>query len=442
MGLNRLRIAFAALAALLTLLWLLSTPVSQLGGGFWPIRHNLILLTGILALGFMAVAIVLAARPVQIESALGGLDKFYRLHKWLGVSGLTLAVVHWLLEILPRSMVRQGWLERPARPPRAPGGETDLLDSLRHPASGIGEWMLYLLILVVLLALWKRFPYHLFFKTHKLTAPAFLLLVFHGVVLMPRDYWTAPIGPVMALILAAGAIAAAASLFRRIGHRRKAAGAVAWHKAYEHNAVLDVGVQLETAWPGHKAGQFAFLDFDDREGAHPFTISSAWKNDGKLTFTIKGLGDYTRRLPELVRDGLGVTVEGPYGRFDFSRGGERQIWIGGGVGITPFIARMQALLDRPAEGSIDLFYSTSAPDHEFVKHVEELAHRTGVHFHLIRTPPDPPLTLDRLQEIAPDWATGEIWFCGPTGFAAAMRKAMTRRGLSPDCFHQELFEMR
>lgn len=45
-------------------------------------------------------------------------------------------------------------------------------------------------------------------------------------------------------------------------------------------------------------GGFAFLDFDDTEGAHPLTISLAWTGDGNLAFSIKGLGDYrsSRRL--------------------------------------------------------------------------------------------------------------------------------------------------
>jgi predicted ferric reductase len=34
-------------------------------------------------------------------------------------------------------------------------------------------------------------------------------------------------------------------------------------------------------------------------------------------------------------------VEGPYGCFDFEDGQPHQIWIGAGIGITPFVARMK-----------------------------------------------------------------------------------------------------
>ena len=443
MALPRLKLLFAALGAILLVGWLLSLPAGEFSGGFWPIRHQLIYGSGVLAIGFMSAAVILAARPVQIESALGGLDKFYRLHKWLGIAGPLMALIHWLLEKAPRWLVAQGWLVRPARPLRgASAAHADLFDNLREAGTQVGEIGLYLLIVLVVLALWKRFPYHLFFKTHRLMAPVYLVLVFHAVVLMEADYWTAPVGPLLGLLMAGGTVAAAASLFGRIGKSRRAVGKVVDLKRYPGNAVLDVGVTLDTAWPGHQAGQFAFLDFDDPEGAHPFTISSSWRDDGKLLFTIKGLGDYTRRLPDLLRVGQAVNVEGPYGCFDFSGTPKRQIWIAGGVGITPFIARLEALAGEESVAPVDLIYSTAAPDDGFIAHVSALAAKTGVRLHLLVTPRDGLLTLERLEQLIPQWLTADVWFCGPSAFGTAMREAMTKRGFPTARFHQELFEMR
>ena len=49
--------------------------------------------------------------------------------------------------------------------------------------------------------------------------------------------------------------------------------------------------------------------------------------------------------------GQEVKVEGPYGCFTFDDGRARQIWIGGGVGVTPFIARMKHLAREQADPS-------------------------------------------------------------------------------------------
>jgi len=442
MEIRRLKFLFAAIAALLTLAWLSSIDLTGLSRGFWPLRGLLIPFTGILAIGFMSIAVVLAARPVQVESALGGLDKYYLLHKWLSVGGVIMAVVHWLLEIVPRSLARNGWLERPQRPPAPAAVDASLIDTLRGPAAEVGEWGLYLLLVLVALALWKRFPYHLFFKTHRLMAPLFLVLIFHGAVLMPKSYWTAPVGPLLALLMAAAAVAAALSLFGRIGQSRRATGQVTEFRLYPGNSVLDVGVRLETAWPGHDAGQFAFLDFDDVEGAHPFTISSAWHGDGRLVFSIKGLGDYTRTLPQIVHVGQAVTVEGPYGRFDFRDADRRQVWIAGGVGITPFIARLQAIAGTAPTAPTDLVYSTAAPDDGFIAQVAGYAAEAGVAFHLLDSRKEGFLTLDRIAAWIPEWREADVWFCGPRGFGTSLRDAMTAAGLPADRFRQELFEMR
>ena len=270
----------------------------------------------------------------------------------------------------------------------------------------------------------------------------YLLLVFHAVVLMDPAYWTLPIGPVLAVLMIAGSIAALMALFRRIGYWRRAAGTISSLAQHDGNGVLDVGVSLASEWPGHAAGQYAFVNFADGEDAHPFTISSAWRNDGNLMFTIKGLGDYTRTLAQSLKPGQAVVVEGPYGRFNFQGDSRRQIWIGGGVGLTPFIARLKALKGLDHAHPIDLFYSTSAFDPEFIGEIRTLSDEARVQFHLFVDEKDGRLNLERLAAVVPDWKQADVWFCGPLAFAHALRRPMLAHGLAAGQFHQELFEMR
>lgn len=425
-------------------LWLLSLAPGAFSQGFWPTRTALVQGTGVLAMGLMSVGVILAARPVWFETPLGGLDKFYRLHKWLGIAALVFATAHWIIRKGPSWITQLGWFTVPARPPRAPYVSTgfDVFHDLREPATEIGEWAFYLLVILSVVALWKRFPYKYFFKTHRLMAAVYLVLVFHSIILMDVSYWTKPIGPVLGLLLIAGTVVAVIALSRRIGYSRRATGSISTLTLHEGSDVLDVGVRLATAWRGHDAGQFAFVDFDDAEDAHPFTISSAWHNDGLLLFTIKGLGDYTRTLARSLHVDQGVVVEGPYGRFNSHSDNRRQIWIGGGVGVTPFIARLKVLAEQGRSESVDLFYATKVPDATFIAGIRELAERAGVRFHLLVEDRDGQLTLERLESLVADWKQADVWFCGPLGFGRAMRTPMIARGLPPSQFHQELFEMR
>ncbi len=440
--LKRLTIAFLALPLVITLLWFLSTHDGA--SGFWALRHLALYYTGFLAISFMSAGLILAARPVQFEGVLGGLDKFYRLHKWFGIAGASVAVLHWLIEILPRNFVRWGWLaapERRPRPPIDPSAGLDLFRSLRGPAVSIAEPALYVLLALVVIALWKRFPYRIFLRTHRLLSIVFLFLVFHATILMGRDYWPTPIGVFIGIVIATASVAALASLFHRIGKSRRAAGTIEAINYHKGSSVVEVTVALSTAWPGHRAGQFAYVDFGDGEPPHPFSISSAWHHDGKLRFGIKGLGDYTRELPERLFAGQSVTIEGPYGRFDFDRG-ERQLWIAGGIGIAPFIAGLERFAEQNERPDLDLIYSTRQRDADLLKQLSDLAKRTGARLHLLVTPPDDPLTISALEEMVPEWRSAEVWFCGPAGFSEAMRDAMIAKGLPPDRFHQELFSLR
>jgi predicted ferric reductase len=438
---TRLKLVFAAIAALVVALWLVSVDWTLMSGGIWSVRGLLVPLTGILAMAFMAVAILLAARPVQVESALGGLDKFYRLHKWLGIGAVIMAVLHWLVEKAPKWFVELGWL---APRQRAAGAATEPrpFADYRDLASDLGEWAFYLLLVLAALALWRRFPYHLFFRTHRLMAVLFLVLTFHAIVLTPASYWTAPIGLLMIALLAVAAVAGGLSIFGRIGKSHRFTGEVTDFHLHAGNAVLDVGVKLTTAWPGHAAGQFAFLKFEGAERAHPFTISSGWANTGRLAFSIKGIGDYTRRLPGIIKVGQAITVEGPYGRFDFGSAGGPQLWIAGGVGITPFIARMEAITIAGQPQGVDLIYSTGALDDAFIDEVRSAADAAGVRLHIVDTGKEGFVDLAKLAVWIPDWRDADVWFCGPAKFGDSLYEAMRAAGLHPGRFHRELFEMR
>lgn len=438
---KNIKIALGTLIIGLAALWLAADDVPA---KFFPLRTSLINLTGIIGIGAMSVVLILATRPIMLEKWLDGLDKGYRLHKWLGITALVMGVAHWLLAQGTKWAVGWGWLERPVRGPRVEESVAlfRFFQSQRGLAESIGEWSFYAATILMVMALLKKLPYGLFRRLHVVLAALFLLLAFHSTILMKYSYWTQPVGPIIAVLVVAGCVSAVLCLFRRVGRARMASGVVARITPYPASKMLAVDIGLTTAWTGHQAGQFAFVTLDPKEGPHPFTIASSWRGDGQLTFMIKGIGDYTARLGETLAEGAPVTVEGPYGRFDFHGRKPRQIWVAGGVGITPFVARLQTLAAQGGGDLVDLVYSAAADDQDFIAALRDLADRAKVRLHTIIAGQDGRLTTERLCDLVPQWQQADVWFCGPAAFGHALRGGLTARGMSRGDFHQELFDMR
>jgi predicted ferric reductase len=310
-------------------------------------RPLLIQASGIIAIAVMSFAMILSIRPKFLENSLNGLDKIYRLHKWLGISALIFSILHWLIIKTPTWLVNLGLLVRKARAAR-PKLPEDSLQKLFMDQSSlaktVGEWAFYCTILLIMLALIKKFPYRKFVQTHKILAIVYLALSFHVVILLRFSYWLQPIGLIVMLLLIIGVISAVmVMLGKKAVAYKKVLGKIIGLKYYQISNITAIDIQLKEGWPGHQAGQFAFVMFNKNEGYHPFTIESSWQYDGYIRFMVKGLGDYTNTLPKQLKLDDEVIVEGPYGRFTFMSPAPYQVWIAGGIGITPFIARLRHL---------------------------------------------------------------------------------------------------
>ncbi|XOZ34484.1 ferric reductase-like transmembrane domain-containing protein [Halomonadaceae bacterium KBTZ08] len=431
-----IRIALAAALALPTGLWLATGFMAPaVARSLHPLVTQY---TGSMALTLMSLAMILATRPKWLEHPLNGLDKMYRLHRWLGITSLGFMMIHWWASAGDRLRLRKGWQEE------TPGGLQSWLQKQQGIAEPVGEWTFYAVVVLLALALLRWFPYHLFQKTHRLMAVAYVFLVYHGLVLMHFAYWRQPIGWLMAALVLAGLCAAGIALTGRIGHKRKVTGTIESLNFYSRPQVLECTVHLDAGWPGHKPGQFAFITDARREGAHPYTIACDWvPEQRRLMFLVKELGDHTSELPGTLQEGMTVTVEGPYGCFDFEDNRSRQIWIAGGIGITPFVARMKYLAHNPGnQRRIELFFSTEEYDQEAADKLIADAHAADVQLRLYYTPRDGLLTGSRIRSEVPEWREASIWFCGPAGFGHSLRRDFIAHGLRKRDFHQELFRMR
>lgn len=408
----------------------------------WEIYDNSLYLSGLLAIALMSVTMMLATRPAWLEAPLNGLDKMYLLHKWTGILAVVFAALHWLIEM--SDDIIKSLFGRSGRLPEQ--DFSGFIEMMRDAAEDVGEWAVYLVFVMLVLTLWKRFPYNIWRYVHRVMPVLYLLLAFHAVLLAPLAWWQQPIGLLMVLLLTGGSVASIVSLRGKIGQSRQVNGSI--HAISTTTpGIIEVECQLEKKWQGHRAGQFAFVTFDKIEGAHPFTIASSDNGNGQVTFQIKALGDYTKRLDHKLKSGQSITVEGPYGRFNFKpkKSTSTQIWIAGGIGVTPFLAKLEELQNQPEQSLVvDMHYSThdSATD-PFVKRLQQacicLPH---IELHIYDSNADKKMSTEQLLAQDSRKGTMEVWFCGPSGWGRSLEKELRERLQGSLLFHKEAFELR
>lgn len=435
----------AGLVSLVTLAWgwdVLVAGGASGGSAPWVMRQESLYLSGLLSIALMSLAMLLAARPAWLEGPLGGLDRMYRTHKWAGILAVGFAALHWLIEM--SDDILKALFGRAGRLPK--DNDTGLLEILRDLAEDMGEWAIYAVLAMLALTLWKRFPYRPWRFLHQAMPVLYLMLAFHALLLAPVDYWAQPVGGLLALLLGGGVYGSVHSLAGHIGRARRVQGKVV---AVEHPAadIVAVRCQLDQGWRGHRPGQFAFVTFDRGEGPHPFTIASADRGDRTLSFQIKALGDYTRGLANRLQPGQAVTVEGPYGRFDLDRRNPRaqQIWVAAGIGVTPFLAWLESLQDKPGQApAADLHYCTRDRDTDpFIARLESLcASLPGIKLQVHGSRQGEVLTAAGMVAAKDRSRRTEVWFCGPQGLSEKLRKGLDVAWPGNLRFHQEAFEMR
>lgn len=412
--------------------WGLTLDASALDQGFLFWRQQGILLTGLVAVVLMGLLLVMAVRPRWLEQRMGGLDHLYHLHKWSGITAGIAVLLHWAITKSPRWLVQLNLITLGPRPPRT----AHVIDPLQHFAKEAGEIAFYVLVLFLIISLVRVLPYGRFRQIHKAGAVLFIAAAFHSTWLIPANLFWSPYGLLVLISSIAGSLAALWLLFGQAGRAHQLSGTVTDIQQHA-GAVLELEIALPKNLPHYQAGQFARLTLHKDEGAHPFTILQHDTEKGTLRFAIKSLGDYTRQLSDTLKIGDSVSVEGPYGRFILPKVKHKEYWIAGGIGITPFIAWLEKLVERgETRPQARLYYCVRQPsDAIFTDRLSELCQQTGVTLTILNRQQhgrlDPAkLSVDEMTH---------IWFCGPAGMRNMLQKFLP---VPTSQLHFEMFEFR
>lgn len=383
--------------------------------------------SGVVALVLMAAAALLGARWPVVESAFGGLDRVYETHKWLGIWALAFASVHLVFNAGMRGWDTAAILALPPFYVR-------LVRQLSFVA----------LMLIVLLALNRRIPYRTWRWWHKLSGPLFLIVVLHWLSFKTPIALASPAGVWLAT---AATLGLAGALYKLLLYP-----VLSRHAEYR---IVDIvpgpdAVALSLQPVGKRIafepGQFAFVSIQSpglRE-PHPFTIACPNAPGEPIQFLVRALGDYTGALVAGANIGMHADVHAPFGRFRRPLASKREIWIAGGIGISPFIAWLR---DGAAQGMehVTLFHFYT-PGREFpsVETLETLTRERGVECVQVPRGSSSAVFRERFAEIARSTppADIDICFCGPHGLLTDLRAAMAEHGVPASKLRFERFDFR
>jgi predicted ferric reductase len=385
---------------------------------------------GAAAIVAMSLALILAARPRPVEPFFGGLDRMYVVHKWLGIAALALMIGHNLAEPEIEHAVR----------------ETELGEL----AKDVGEIALNGFIALILLSWIKRIPFTrlelpwpIWRFTHRFTGLLFAIAAFHQLAIDKPE----GIDPTLGLYLNTLSLAGlSAWLFTQFVAPFRRPRAHVLESVERHGPTTEITLRPEGRGLRWHPGQFAFVSAPEAGLAepHPFTMAAAPAADGRVRFGIKALGDWTARLPQRLFPGQRLKVDGPYGRFLFHRGAQRQVWLAGGIGITPFLAWTDALTGADRQEIALIWAVTSRTEAFAADRLAAIAARhPGLTVQIVADDTDGRLTAERLVALVPfPIREAELSFCGPVGLRKAILAGLSAMGQSPRRVRSEAFELR
>lgn len=370
----------------------------------------------------LSINIFMSARYRFLERLFGGLDWVYTVHSRIGKIAYGLLTGHVLLLGLRYIEVDPSLI--------AP-----FFQDISTPYIVLGKAALAVITFAILVTVFSKMKYEVKKSLHKLMGLGLLLGGAHAYI-APSDI--AIIYPLRVYILFWISIALISFI-----HRSLLGGP--FFKRYEYvvKGIKDLGgsiveVTLKPKDKGrmvkHVAGQFQFVTFKQKgfQEEHPFTISSG-EGEELLRLSIKNSGDFTSSVGGLQKGGKAL-VEGPFGGFTYRNSKHRrQVWVAGGIGITPFLSMARTLGQKKDFGGyeVHLFYSYSRPEEGvFVRELRDISKRVnGFSVYPVCTSKVGRLSVDDIVEEVGDFDGTEVFACGPKEKVADFSRAFKGIGI-------------
>ncbi|WP_342443146.1 ferric reductase-like transmembrane domain-containing protein [Lysinibacillus sp. FSL K6-0075] len=388
------------------LLWYFAKPMAPIH----PL-NTLSHVIGGLAMTSLFLVFFLATRSKILERWFYGLERVYFYHKLLAILSLGLILIHGQLQKM------------------VPDEELTHRTSLNEFAKELGELAQYGFIILIVLAFIAKFlKYEHWRWLHRLLLVPYTFGIYHAYFSSHYDLLQpSALGIFTALTTTIGCMSALYMLTMYQDMFFPYKGHISSIQKLSPN-VMEVELTLAKRLD-YRPGQFLFLKIFQEgieKAPHPFSISGG--HGQQINIKMKAVGDYTKQVYNLIQIHTEVAVDGPYGHFDFDKGHEQQLWIAGGMGITPFLAYLHTKPNK----KIDLYYSFHGQDNAIYKDFLQDYAQVNDHFTvtLIDTTQQDRLSVDALSIPAQT----SIFICGPKKMIKHFKSTAPKKNVQWEAF--------
>jgi predicted ferric reductase len=437
-------------------LWALAAPPAERFADATTALRSISVVCGLAGASAFAVNMIMGARLKAVDRLFHGLDKMYVFHRTAGKASFLLLLAHGLLMLASVATV-------------SVGGMTDML------VPGTAGWTVPLgalalvgLTIVMFLTLYARLNHEEFVWAHRLMGVVFIVGALHVFKTPGTKAASVALTFYLAALMGAGVIAwlyrsvLGEDLVPRYDYRISAVNRL-------DDTVTELVMSPLDQRLNFIPGQFAFLEIESesmRESfhpvdvvqrgettevtvktgavarqAHPFSITSGVEARD-LRVAIKAVGDFTNAV-RAIDEGDSARIEGAYGSFSHTKiNNHRQVWIAGGIGITPFLSMAESLGDESYE--VDLYYALDEGDQrEFLRRLEGLA-TTAPHLEVIpwfTRGTQGFLKADDIERRSGGLTGKDFLICGPPRMVRSLAEQLQNKGVPASRIHHEAFAL-
>lgn len=414
------------LALIPAVIWAFMAPITSRFTDLGTITTSIGQVLGLVGMSLFSINLILAGRLKFLDKYFNGLDKVYANHSKIGAISFSMLLFHPLFLVVQYLLTST----KAAAMFFIPG--TDV------PVTW-GILSLSLMIILIGFTFYIKLKYNIWKFSHKFMIVAFVFAIIHTLMIssdVSRNHFLAFYILFLAIVGLVVSIRQAflnKAFVKKFEYKVKVVNQL-------NNDISEIEMESLKNKIDFTPGQFAFFSFLS-EGvtpeSHPFSISSS-NNENNLKITVKNLGDYTGLLNNL-RPGDGVLIDGPYGHFSYSNvDSKNQIWIAGGIGITPFFSMAKSLAD---DYNIDFYYSVrEEKDAVYLKELKDIsAKNSNFRFNLWSAEDRGYINGGVVASLSDGIVDKDIFFCGPPMLMESLKNQFVSLGVDIKKIHYENF---